>query len=228
MILSKELRGILLAITSFGIILTLLKLILDPEAGNKTVSLFAFPPNVPLSEAQLLESKPLNDTVNQLPGQYDSVIAGRRYRYIKNGIFINIEMRYVVGTLGNIDSLLQKHTDVKLPRGEMIQALRQQNEMGFYSLFVYRHQAYLNACINPRGNSTVTMQQFLKNQVIYDLQIRRLRPWLLGEETLRDRRCLWAHLSTPLNATNPESSYQLLEQAWVSWFRWWKPRFPKQ
>jgi cyanosortase A-associated protein len=48
------------------------------------------------------------------------------------------------------------------------------------------------------------MQQFLKNQVTYDLQIGRLMPWLLGEETLRDRRCLWAHLSTPLNGTNPE------------------------
>jgi cyanosortase A-associated protein len=49
----------------------------------------------------------------------------------------------------------------------------------------------------------------------------------LGQEGLKDRRCLWAHLSVPLKNSSPEAAYQVLEKAWFSWYQWWQPRFPK-
>jgi cyanosortase A-associated protein len=79
-------------------------------------------------------------------------------------------------------------------------------------------RAYLDACINSRGGSTFTEEQFRANRIQYDVQFNRLLPWLLGQQELRDQRCLWTHLSIPLNQSSPESSYHILENAWFSWY----------
>lgn len=223
----QQVRMPLIAVTFVGVLFTLLRLILDPNAGNHKVTPFAFPPDVPLPEGQLLESQPLTDTVAQLPRQYNAVIAGRYYRYSQNGIPLDIEMRYVVGTLGDVESFIRNYAAMHLPPGQVFQALRQQEGVGFYGVFVHQGRAYLSTCINSHGGSTVTMEQFLHNRHTYDFRFSRLLPWLLGQESLRDRRCLWVHLSTPLNQADSKSAYTVLEKAWFSWYRWWSPRFPK-
>lgn len=219
---SQEVRIYLLAFICLGVLVTLGKLIIDPEAGNRKVSEFTFPSDVPLVGAKMLESKPLIDTVIQQPRQYDSVISGRRYRYTKNGITFNIEMRYVVGTLGNVEGFITKN-----PNRKVFQSIRKEQGIGFYGLFVSQDKAYLTSCINSHGGSTVTTEQFLQNQRSYDFNLSRLKPWLFGQQSLTGRRCLWAYLSTPLKNGDSNFTYQVLEKAWFFLYHWWSLHFPQ-
>jgi cyanosortase A-associated protein len=106
--------------------------------------------------------------------------------------------------------------------------IRHQKETGFYSLSIEKERVYLRACINPRGPSAITYAQFIHNRYTYDLQFARLLPVLLGQESLRDHRCLWTHLSIPVKNASFEADYQVLEKVWLSWYQWWHPRFPKR
>lgn len=223
----QQIRTPLIVAAFIGVLCTQGRLIVDPDAVHHKVTSFTFPPYIPLPEGQLLESKLLSNQVTQLPRQYDAAISGRYYHYIQNGISLDIEMRYVVGTLGDVDSFFRNYTAIRLPPGQVFQSLRQHQGVGFYSLFVHQGKAYLSACINPHGDSTVTTEQFLYNRHTYDLRFSRLLPWLLGEESLRDRRCLWVHLSTPLNNADSTLAYTVLEKAWFSWSQWWVSHFPK-
>ena len=43
--------------------------------------------------------------------------------------------------------------------------------------------------------------QFIHNRYTNDFTLSRVLPWVLGKEVLKDDRCVWAQLSTPLNGT---------------------------
>lgn len=218
MSLSKSLRPVLLATTFSGIFLVLIKLILYPTPSKPSVTPLAFPSSVPLQEWQPLPSYPLvnsaTDRVNYL--------SGRHYRYIQNSLPLDIEMRYIVDTDGEVKNLLKNYDSISASL-----VLRQKDGLGFYGLFTHQEKAYLSACINPYGVSTFTERQFKQNHNAYALQFNRLLPWLLGQGNLKDERCLWTNLSIPLNSSTSEVAYQKLETIWVSWYQWWRPRFPK-
>ncbi len=214
----KNLRMPVLAVTLTGVLLVLGKLILYPAVTKRTVTPFVFPSAVPLPGWQPLPSHPLVAQTTK-PAKY---VSGRQYQYIQNDLPLNIEMRYVVDTDGDVKEFIKTYASI--PSSPV---LRQKEEIGFYGLFTYQGKAYLSTCINPYGNSTVTDRQFKQNRNTYDLQLNRLLPWLLGQENFKDERCLWAHLSTPLRHSSPEPAYQLLESTWFSWYQWWRPRFPK-
>lgn len=214
----KNFRPLLLAVTFSSVFLVLGKIVLSPYAGSRTVTSFVFPPVVPLSGWQSLPSHALSDrSSNHL-----NYISGRQYQYTQKDLPLNIEMRYVVNTTGDVKDFLKTYTFI--PSSPV---LRQQEGIGFYGLFAYQGKAYLSSCVNPRGGSTVTARQFKQNRNTYDLPSERLLPWFLGQTNLKDERCLWANLSIPLRNSSPESAYQFLEKAWSSWYQWWHPRFPK-
>lgn len=222
----RQYRQVMIALTFAGVFFTLVRFSLDPTAGKRSVSPFAFPKVVPLPGWQLLESQPLGEPIAS-PQSWEAVLASRKYRYRQNKQQMEIEMHYVVGTLGQLRDYLKAHTSIPFQDTELLQNLRQQSGVGFYTLFVHQGRSHLTACINPRGGSTVTSAQFLANHNTYDLQLGRLVPWLLGKESLLDRRCLWAHLSIPLNQVSAETTYPVLEKAWLSWYQWWSDRFPE-
>lgn len=223
----RQHQQILIALTFIGVFLTLCRFSLDPTAGKRPVTAFAFPQAVPLPEWQLLESSSSAKPTAKPSNLYEAVLASRKYRYQQNNQQMEIEMRYLAGTLGNLQGYLMDYASIQVQDSQLLQNLRQQQGVGFYSLFVNQGRAHLNACINPRGGSTVTMAQFLANRQAKDLQLQRLIPWLLGEESLRDRRCLWVNLSVPLSQESVETTYPILEKAWASWYQWWSPRFPQ-
>ncbi|MEA5620207.1 cyanoexosortase A system-associated protein [Cronbergia sp. UHCC 0137] len=225
--LSKQIRIPFLAITCISIFLGLAKLILDPNAGNQKVAQFTFPQDVPLTGSEIIESQALTDIVIQKIGEYDAVIAGRRYEYRQNNAPIDIEIRYVIGTMGNIEGLVADNKNLTLPGSEISKSIRYQPGIGYYSQFVHKNKVYLTSCINPQGKSTVTQEQFLKNQRTYSITASSLLSWLLGEQSLLNRRCLWVNLSTPVNDVNPKLAFSKLEKAWFDLYRWWYPRFPK-
>ncbi len=223
----RQPRQMLLALTFISVFFTLCRFSLDPTAGNRQVTPIAFPPVVPLQGWQLLESRPPSEPIARTHKSWEAVLATQKYRYQKNNQQMEIEMHYVVGTPGELQTYFQNYTSIQVQDGQLLQNLRQQQGVGFYSLFVYQGRSHLSACINPRGGSTVTSAQFLANRYTYDLQVQRLVPWLLGKESLPDRRCLWADLSIPLNKMSAQTTYPVLAQAWSSWYQWWSPRFPQ-
>lgn len=221
-------RQRLIALTFVGILLTLGRFSLDATAGKRSVKPFAFPSVVPLPKRQLLESRSLAEpTATHPDSMWDSVLAGQKYYYHQNNQQVEIEMRYVVATAGELNTYFKYLSSIQLPEEQLLQNVRQHKGVGFYSLFVHQGRSHLSACINPHGGSTVTSAQFLANRHTYDLQPQRLFPWLLGKESLLDKRCVWAHLSTPLSQMPAETSYSVLEQAWLSWYQWWNSRFPE-
>ena len=224
MIQWKQLRIPFLAITFISTLLIFGKSVTGRNIGRH--SPLTFPSTVPLPGWQFLG---ISSLVKKPEQQYESYFysVGQHYRYAHNHLPLDIEMRYIVNTDGDISNFVQEYTSVPLSSKKIFQVLRQHPEAGFYSLFTYQNKAYLSSCINSRGGSTVTHNQFIHNQITYDLQFYRLVPWLLSQRTLRDRRCLWTNLSIPLNHSSPEYAYRTLENAWFNWQEWWRPRFPK-
>ncbi len=222
----REYRQILIAIAFAGIFFTLGRFGLDSTAGNRSVAAFAFPAVVPLSGWQLLESGPVAKSIPSRSDSFEALLASRKYHYRQKNQQLVIETHYVAGTLGDLKNYLQDYGSIKLGDAQLLQNLRQEEGVGFYSLFTYQGRSHLSACINPRGGSTVTSAQFFANRRTYDLRLQRLVPWLLGQESLRDRRCLWQHLSIPLSHGSAEATYPILEQTWLASYQWWSRRFP--
>jgi cyanosortase A-associated protein len=217
----KPLRVFLL-VAIFGSVLMVVGKSIFPSSSTplETASTeFTFPPSIPLTDWQELESNPLN------PNPAINLMAARQYQYQQNNRVLDIEMRYITNSNGDIKTLMERQLNSATVSRPF--TLYHQEGVGFYAMAATSERAYLSSCINPRGNSTVTAEQFRDNRNTYDLHVSRLVPWLLGQEELRDFRCLVTLLSIPLEGTSSAQVYPILENAWVSWYAWWQPRFPQ-
>ena len=196
-----------------------------PHAGSRPVPLYHFPEVVPLAGWEPAGTETLRERRAPSARVSESVQSGRRYRYVSNGIPLEAEIRYLTGSLGNIKLNLRDQTAI--PARVFQRAhVSHHDGTGYYGLFAHEARAYLTTCINPRGGATVTADQFVQNHRAHDYSADRVWRWLLGRECLRDYRCLWVTLSTPLNGEGPEAAYRRLETAWADWGGWWLPRFP--
>ncbi|WP_019487574.1 MULTISPECIES: cyanoexosortase A system-associated protein [Kamptonema] len=215
----KNLRSSLLTVTLGAVFLVAGKSIFYPPTSNLSSTSFEFPQSVPLPEWQAIDSTPL-----VISEDSDSK-SGRIYRYQQNSLPLEIKMGYVVDTIGNVENLIRAHNVFESSPGKLTIVSNQ--EVGFHGLLQHQNRAYLSACINPRGGSTVTSEQFKYNRNTYDLQLSRIVSMLLGQVSrLQDRRCLWTQISIPLDKTTPTDANKILETTWVSWYQWWQPRFP--
>lgn len=219
----QPIRVSILALTFAGTVLVWTKLVNAPKADSSAQqeknSLQA---SVSLPGWQLISSEPLTNNTEAK--------AGRRYRFQQGATTLNAEQYYMVSD-GNVSRYLFVHSPVRTANASM--KVKFKPEVGHYGLVSHNGNAYLSACINPRGGSTVTESQFTQNRYANDLQIARIAPWLLGQESLIDYRCLWTLMSIPLkngsksDAIAAESgAYQRLEDAWFSWHQWWQANFP--
>lgn len=216
----------LIAFTFAGVVLTLGRFSLDPTAANRPVTPFTFPSVVPLPGWQLAQSLPLTIPKVEREDNYGIVSTSRQYSYRQGNQQLKVEINYEEGTLGDFYGYIKYYTPISLNSLKLRQESIYQQGVGFYNLFVSQGRSHLVSCINPRGESTVTPAQFFANRRTYDLQLQKLLPWFLGKESLIDRRCLWTHLSMPLQKKSAETTYPVLEKAWHSWYQWWKLRFP--
>ncbi|MDJ0595141.1 MAG: cyanoexosortase A system-associated protein [Pleurocapsa sp. MO_226.B13] len=216
-------RTILLIATAIAVALTLGKSIIAPEVQSFQVADYTFPESLPLPQWKFSFSKPVNPNLVRSPASISGkFMAGKHYRYRQNERYLEIEMRYLVDTNGDLKSFITSQT------GELSPGLRQDSEGGFYSLYADEDKAYLNACINPHGVSTVTSDQFNRNLTIHNTRIENILPWLLGQAEFRDKRCLWAHLSLPLDRdVSLDETYRRLETVWSDWYGWWRSHFPQ-
>jgi cyanosortase A-associated protein len=208
------------------------KSFLDPRMGQLTP--FEFFPDVPIAQWQPVDSKRLKPLPE--PDTEGSILqVGRSYQYRQANRLLDIEMRYVIRTKGEVDKFIkdyrEKAANKEKSERDKPKKLDTKNEykpnIGYYILLADKERAYLSACINPRGESTFTRDQYKHNQDIHDTTFSRLLPSVFGREKWRDDRCLWTYMSMPLAGSTPQETYKLLEGAWFEWEKWWQPQFPK-
>ncbi len=212
-----------LKLTFFSVLLALGKATFDPTIGHSRA--YVFPDRVPLTGAQFLNGQ---STIAKTPQQLgiSLKLSGHKYEYQHNDRRLAIYTYYVTETDGDIANYFKSYQlDDKIVTSAA--SIQKQNQNGFYDLFVHEQTAYLSSCINSRGYSTVTREQFKSNRNVYDLQINRSIPILLGREKPRDARCLWVTLSLPIQNQSVQAAYAQLETAWSDWYTWWFPRFPQ-
>ncbi|MGJ5627875.1 cyanoexosortase A system-associated protein [Nostoc sp. CALU 1950] len=215
----KQTRIKFLALVFSTGMLVLVKAILFPNPDKPKINTFAFSEKVPLAQWQPSVASPIKSLTNENP----NLVAEKHYRYVNNDLALDIEMRYLQNLYNaDIGSYIKQNLAITSPA-----AMRQRKGVGYYGVGVDRHKAYLSSCINPRGNSTFTHPQFRENRYFKDISFARIIPILQGQEALLDKRCLWVHLSITLGNSSPEAAYEVLEEAWFSWYQWWQPRFPK-
>lgn len=211
-----QLRTPLLAFTGSLVILVLGRVVFASSTATLNQTSINLPETVPLSEWQAISKEQINlDEESPFKRPPDE-----EYQYIQNNIPLNIEMRYI--SSGDVERLVE---DYQLPPS--LPLVRQQDNIGFYGLFVHQDRAYLSACINSQGISTFTRKQYGQNRSTSGLEWDRVLPWFLGQQQLRQRGCLWSHLSIPLEESSPETAYSVLEEAWFSWYSWWSDNYPR-
>ena len=215
-------RTLLLATTAIATAFTLFTSFVRTEARSSSVKDYIFPESVTLSKWKLSFTQPVKPHLVVNPSEYitGDFIAGKHYRYRRDEKLLDIEMRYFADTNGDLKSFITSQT------GKLSSVLKK-SEAGFYSLYAHEDKAYLSACINPRGISTVTSDRFNRNLMIHDTRLENILPWLLGRSEFRDKRCLWAHLSMPLDGNIADEDYKTLETVWFDWHHWWRSHYPK-
>lgn len=215
-------------ITFAGVMLTFGKIIIDPQAGQKQVSAFNFPSEIPLKGWEKVKNISVtNLEKNETDKPYEQNLATEIYYYQKGEKNLEITMSYVVGTLGRAKA--ERHLEEQYTRSLTSEEISPEwiKKQGLqYAIFEHQQRLHLVACINPRGGSSVTSKEFRKIKIKYDLKLSRFLPWLMGEESLLDRRCLWNNLSLPITNNSPEKLTPILEEAWFAWYQWWSQNFP--
>jgi cyanosortase A-associated protein len=205
----------LLRLTFFCTLLVLGRAIFYPNLNQS--SPFTFPDRVPLERSQFIERSAI--VTKSFYPKYWSDLNSYQYHY--QGF--NVQIHYLQSTDGDVPTYLKNY----LLNDQNIEVIDKKGSTGSYRLFERDRIAYLSACINSRGSSTINREQFFANRNTYDLRIDRLLPIVLGTEDPRDARCLWVTVSTPIENQSIEVVHQRLETAWQEIYAWWMPRFPK-
>ena len=214
----------LLAILVGGGLLILGRSLFDGNLGKPTP--YAFPESIEFGQNQIkLEiARPPEAIVDskEFFGK-PRYITGKGYRYLIDQIPVEIDIRYASGTEGDLHIFLKEMAAIDISEDDLRQKSSRNTPTGFHAIIEHQNRTYLTACINPRGISTVTKDQFDDNASARASDRDVVVGWLLGQTDLRDRRCLWTLMSTP---STPDAS-QKLEKVWVLWYEWWKPKFPQ-
>ncbi|CAN1209191.1 hypothetical protein TUMEXPCC7403_03145 [Tumidithrix helvetica PCC 7403] len=221
----QQIRFSLLAVIASASLVVLAKSIFDPNVGNPTP--FTFPNTIDIANWQPANrSTAIADKDAPRLASKVRYKVGMHYQFAIDRNPIDIDVRYLFRTTGDVTAFLQDYAELKAEPDEIRKGIRYKEGLGHYTIFTVRDRIYLSACINPRGQSTVTTEQFDENMSAYALKPNTIISWLLGQDDLRDRRCLWSQLSTSLEGDSVANAEQKLEKAWISWYEWWKPRFP--
>lgn len=224
---SPQWRIPLLLTTWMGMVLAAVYLVCVPNSRRAIA--YTFPDKFAIKGWQQVSAHPVGaPVVKDITAANDSdfMLSGKQYRYRHNNREVDVQMRYIVSTQGDIENYLKKFTEITQVK-DIQKNIRYKDGIGYYVLLTDSNQAYLTACINPRGGSTVTQAQFLHNRNNYDFTSNRILPWLLGTAILKDNRCLWVQLSTPLDGANSEPAYRILESVWAANYTARLTQFPE-
>lgn len=192
--------------------------LLFPQIGRRQLPNLNFPSQLMLTGWNQAHSFPLMENQNT-ELSFEHFRAGKEYQYYQGEREVTVQLRLIEGTFGHVPGYIKTYTSLKkaFPEG----STQSQPEIGRYQLFSDESQAYLSACLTSRGQSTVTGNEFVRKMNRHILRENFL-PGIVGQRSLRERRCLWVHLSTPLDQGSPEEGYQVLESVFEEGYSHWQ------
>ncbi|BBC25492.1 cyanoexosortase A system-associated protein [Pseudanabaena sp. ABRG5-3] len=198
--------------------------LLTPEI--KTSSKLQLPSQISLTDWQFKESKNLNILLE------NDATSAQQYLYISSAQnVLKVDALYTNGMVSIPKSL--EMIGIKYSNNNLI--MRYLDKVGYYALFSDQERAYLSSCINSRGMTTVTEEQFINNRPL-EITWSHISAYLMGTSDLFDDRCLFTTISIPIekndlvgqNNSSLDKKYQTLEKAWINWHLYWKDNFPKE
>jgi cyanosortase A-associated protein len=226
----RSLQITILAVLFGSAVFILGKSVIDPKVAKPDPIL---PKSASLPEWEFRSTNPILNSTASDPDdtkpQHSRLISGRIYHFKQNQQSLDLEIRYLGETDGDVKKILRQYKSIFIPNAitKDSSILHQRDGIGSYIIFTQAERINLSACINPSGNSSVTRNQFESDRNNYDLQFGRILAWLKGEAELREQSCLWVNISSPIKNDSDQSRYQLvqdlatqnLEAAWGSWYR---------
>ncbi|MBR8832133.1 MAG: hypothetical protein N5P05_002420 [Chroococcopsis gigantea SAG 12.99] len=214
----------LIALCISGVMGVLAKNLLLHEPDSRTAKAkkeYKFPDTINLKNWEMVKSL-------SIPPKKKSQPFGHLYEYRRGDKELQIQTRYEVATEGNTSRLLMVYDSI--PPATSVINEKYQSGIGYYGSFEYKNKTYITACINPKGETTVTQKQFVNNRYWHTSSVPRFLGWLAGQNDLFDGRCLWTSLSMPVNTFAPpeelKKDRELVEAAWLEWAKWWKQNYP--
>jgi cyanosortase A-associated protein len=224
----NKIRIPILAVICTSIGLTLGASLLNLKVGDRQ---FALPDAAPLDNWQLTDSEAISTTPQPIEGDQpplESVTVARRYQYTQGDRQLNLEMRYIPRSYGQIAAIIPAYTSIANQEfiSENAADLQRSNQsIGSYNLFTYQNKAYLSTCINPQGQTTADQVAFLTNLRATQSLKDNVLPWAIGNAPLRDRRCLWVHMYVDLDRNqniSEQQAYATLEASLGNLSQWWR------
>jgi cyanosortase A-associated protein len=224
----NKIRLPLLAVICTSIVLTLGASVLNLKVGDRQ---FALSENPSLDDWQLANTEAISTKPQIAAGEEppsESVTIARRYQYTQGDRSLNVEMRYIPISYGQIVALIPAYTAIGSREfiSDTAADLQESNQsIGAYNLFTYQNKAYLSACITPQGQTTADQVTFLANLKATQSLKANLLPWALGKKPLRDRRCLWTHMYMDLGGSqniSEQQAYETLEASLGNLSQWWR------
>ncbi|WP_198016818.1 cyanoexosortase A system-associated protein [Rubidibacter lacunae] len=207
-------RLVLLAIAYGSTAAMALHALLVPPAAE-TLPAIELPIAVPLSGWHSIGTEVWDPTTDQ----------ARIYRYRAGGRELTASVRYLPYSDGSVSRALQLYAGVT-PASLQI-AKVWVDPLGTYGYFVVEGKSSIVGCVNPYGVTTLTEQQFAQNVSARGWQLQRFVTWLLGQQDLIDRSCLFSRLDLPVRTSDRREDRPDLEAAWLDWVRWWQANFPR-
>ena len=216
-----------LSVTSAIMMGVTIATLIIPEIGRREIQPLQFPSQVNLSGWTEKKSIPLvKQPETKL--RFERLRSGREYHYQQQDAKLTAALGFSSPTVGRLKNYIKQTYPESLTTAYQQGNTRYIPNRGNYYLFQDEEKAYLSACLTPTGESTVDFQQYVNKANRNMFEWQTLIPRLLGQKSLRERRCLWVNLSTPLNSDSPETSYQLLESVFKAGYPQWQGLFENQ
>jgi cyanosortase A-associated protein len=223
----EKVRNFWLAAALASSSLVLLKILVAPAKKPPQPS-YSFPATIPLSRWEFVKATPIAVQKLYTPSLATSLddltIAGKQYRYLRNGRTLEIETRYFVDTYTDVSDILRELTI----NGRNIDFNTERLEVGSYAAYQRSNRLYFSACLPSSQKTTVSNGEFRGVQQHPAILAPRFLPWFVGQVPLRDMRCLWTRASLPIDLASPNKTQQELEQAWTEWIQWWQKNYPPE
>ena len=204
--------GLLGILTTF-VFVVIGRSLIDPNWGK--LKAINFPEKISLPEW----SEPISNSTaieyTAVEGEKKKQILGRTYKYSKNSKTLTLEIFSWNTPDGNMYGFFEIYRQKENEKNKVPSMDIKQKSESFFGLYYSQNAAHLTSCINPRGASTITNEQFRHNRSLYDLNPNRWLGVLLGTARLREWKCLWVNLSIPCSLKDVDKCYTILTTAWL-------------
>lgn len=217
-------RSWLVPIASIAMAIVTVITLVFPQVGRRENRVLAFPSQLSLNNWKETSSSSLveNPETELL---FNGLHSGQEYNYQQGNEEVTVALRFISPTHGSINAFLEDIYDESLLEAYAAGKTRSLSEVGSYQLFSDGEKAYLSACVIPDGESTATHSGYTRQSDANVFDIKTLLPRLVGLRSVRERRCLWVHLSTPLEGESPEASEEVLEEMFKEGYPQWQGLF---